>query len=466
MKLIKHPWLFLLLSFAITIAVKIPHLSLPFFLDEAYSYYRAILEMVKTGPGILPGALPLDSSKGHPLFFYFISSLWIKYLSGESIFLIRILPLIISLLALYIFHRFAKRHTSIALANIAVLFLAIQSLFLAQASLLLPEVLLFCFFMLCFDHFLSGNYRWYALFGSLMILTKETGAVFLFIFGVSYLVENYKNHNSSRFRKELALLSMPAFVYVLFLILHYLKFGVFFYSEHLGYITVEFSKVILKFNSATSVLFLKHGRNLLFFSGILALAYLLIRRINIENKKFLLITFVTLLLFIAFSIINFYTYRYMLPVMGISILASLSLIRQAITRYRLVSLAYVIIIIAVSGCYTASKRGQSDSDLGYTQFLKVYKQMTEYCEQQGWYDKEIGAGFNMVMGMRDHFAGFLNTKKNFRMHHLPGIKGRDFILYDSTCWPYEMPQEERKKLELVKRFEYKKHWGEIYKVRE
>lgn len=466
MKILKHPWLFLLLSFAITIIIKIPHLGLPFFNDETYSYYPAILEMVKNGPGILPGTISLTASKGHPLFFYFLASIWVKFIAGNSIVLTHVFPLIISLFSLFVFHRFARRHTSIELANIVVLLLSVQTLFLAQASLLLPEIFLFSLFILCFDSYLSGNYKLYALFGSLMMLTKETGGVFIMVFGASYLIENYNNFKTQKFWNELFLVSFPALVYGIFLILHYWEFKVFFFSEHLGYITIEKSKLLNKFNSASSTLFLKHGRNTVFFAGILSLAYLLIRRKKIKNKRLLILSFFILISFFVFTILNFYIYRYVLPVMGIMLLASLVLVQQIKTKYRLINIGYLLLIFTVTIFYTSTKRGQSDADLGYTQFLPVHIQMIEYCEQQGWYDKEFGAGYNMVMSMRDHYAGYLHTGKNFHMHHLPGIKDRDFIIYDSTCWPYEMPPEESSKLELVKRFQYKKHWGNIYKIKE
>lgn len=465
MKLLKHPWIFLLLSFVITIIVKIPHLGLPLFFDETYSYYPAIQEMAKTGPSMLPGAIPLIMSKGHPLLFYFLASLWMKYIAGNSILLMHVFPLIISLFTLFTFHRFARRHTNITLANIAAILLSIQSLFLAQASLVLPEILLFSLFMLSFDCYLSNNYKLYALFGSLMMLTKETAAVFVFGFGLVYLVENFSAWKTRKFWTEILLLSIPAIVYGIFLLLHYLKFGVFFFSEHLGYITVDGSRLLYKLKSATSTLFLKHGRNTIIFAALISIAYLLFRKKKIAHKRLLVISLSIVILFLIFTITNFFVYRYVFPVMGIILLAALVLIQQAKTKYWLINAGYILLIFVVSIYYTSTKRGQSDVDLGYIQFLEVHKQMVEYCEHQGWYENEFGAGYNMVMSMRDHYAGYLHTEKNFHMHHLPGIKDRDFIIYDSTCWPYEMPTDERQNLKLIKRFEYKKHWGEIYEVK-
>lgn len=462
MKHLYHPWLFLLLAVVITVVVKIPHLGLPYFFDETSSYFPAVQEMAKGGPSLFPGAIPLYFSKGHPLFFYFLASLWMKYIAHDSILLMRLFPLLISLVALAVFHRFAKRHTNLLLANIAVILLSLQPLFLAQASLVLPEILLFTLFMGCFDSYLSGRYGLYALLGSLMMLTKETGAVFMGVFGLAYCIENYPIWHTKIFWKNLALMSVPVWVYLVYLLLHYLEFGTFFYAEHLGFITMDATQMVYKFNSAFSTLYLAHGRNMLFFTAILALLVLLVRKKNIAYKRFLIICTASIVFFLLFTILNFFTYRYVFPVMGIVLLASLAIIQQLKIQYQVVNIAGIILLLSVSAYYSATKRGQGDADLGYIQFVVVHQQIVSYCEQQGWYDKQLGAGSNLVMDMIQPYAHYLSTDKNFHIEHLPGIENRDFIIYDSTCYPYEMPENEKNKLTLVKRFEYKKHWGEIY----
>lgn len=463
-KLLKHPWIFLIIAFVITVSVKIPHLTLPYFFDETFSYHRAIQEMAKGTPGLLPGNIPLDLSKGHPLFFYFLGALWLKFIAGNSIPVMRIFPLLIALLALFVFHRFAKRHTNIILANVGVVILSLQSLFLAQASLVLPEILLFTLVMLCFDSYLSGNYGWYALFGSLMMMTKETGAVFIMVFGLSYLAENFRHLKTRKFWTNLFFMGIPVFVYILFIILHDLKLGYFFYPEHLGYITINPEKVRYKFQSSTWMLFLAQGRNLIFFASIIALIILLIRKQSLKFKRFLILSLSVLVAFLTFSILNFYVYRYIFPVLGISLLASLVLIQQIKLKYQWVNIAFIISVLTLSAYKTATQYGQSDADLGYVQYLVVQHEMIRYCEDQAWYDKEIGSGFNMVMSMRDRWGRCLSTDRNFKMHHLPGTENRDIIMYDSTCWPYEMPESDKKGLTLIKHFQHKQHWGDIYRV--
>jgi hypothetical protein len=462
MKYLKHSWIFLAAAWIITILIKIPHLGLPYFWDETFSYIPAIKEMAKLGPGLLPGTISLFLSKGHPLFFYFVASSWMKFVAGDSIVLMRLFPLLVSLIALLAFHNFAKHHTNLQLANFSVLLLAVQPMFLAQASLVLPEIFLFTLFILSFDKFLLKQYGWYAFIGSLMILTKETAAVFLFIFGISFLVENHREWKTSIFWRNLIYMGLPAVGYLIFLLLHYAKFGVFFFSEHLDYISFDQARLVYKFNSAISTLLLAHGRNLIFFTAIAALIILVAKKRSIRYKRFLLLTLSILVVYLVFSILNFFTYRYIFPILGISLLALLALIQQISSRIQSINIAYAACIIMVSAFYSATKRGHSDADLGYTEYLVVQQQMTRYCEQQNWYDKEFGTGANLTMGMRDNFARYLTTSKNFKTHHLPGIENRDLIIYDSTCDPYEIPDEEKSKLTLIKRFEYKKHWGEIY----
>lgn len=462
MKLLKHPWIFLIGTMILTVVVKIPHLGFPFFFDETFSYYPAILKMAELGPGLMPGDIPLILSKGHPLFFYFVASLWVKYLAGNSIVLMRIFPLIVTLISLYVFHRFARRHINILIANIGVLLLALQPLFMAQASLVLPEIFLFTLFMLCFDAYLSGNFGWYALFGSLMMLTKETGGVFIAIFGLAFIIENFKELKTKKFWTHLILMGIPVFVYGIFLILHYRKFGVFFYPEHLGYITLDPTKVLYKFSSSTSTLFLSCGKNFLFFTAVIALFILLFAKKRIEFKRYLILSLVTLIAYLIFTILNFYIYRYMLPVQGIMLLSCLVLVRQIKTKYKVLNAAFILTTVIVSTYYLSTKRGQSDVDLGYTQFLVVQQEMVQYLEKNNMYNKEIGSGFNMVMALRDRYGRYLSTDRNFKPHHLPGIKDRDIIIYDSTCWPYEMPADEKNKLKLIKHFQYKQHWGDIY----
>src|SRR4051812_16040636 len=79
------------------ILFKIPHLYLPFYWDEAWVYAPAIKIMSQQGLSMLPGAIPVEYSRGHPLFFHFLGSGWIK-LFGDNNFSVHCFALLISTL--------------------------------------------------------------------------------------------------------------------------------------------------------------------------------------------------------------------------------------------------------------------------------------------------------------------------------------------------------------------------------
>ena len=79
------------------ILFKLPHLYLPYYADEAWSYAPAIKIMAQNGPSLLPGAISADYTRGHPLLFYFLSSSWIR-LFGDSNFSLHSFALLISVL--------------------------------------------------------------------------------------------------------------------------------------------------------------------------------------------------------------------------------------------------------------------------------------------------------------------------------------------------------------------------------
>ena len=134
-------WVILLPILLILVIFKIPQLYLPAFWDEAWSYLPAIMRMAERGPSLLPDPQTAELFRGHPLFFYALVSLWIKFF-GTSFFAMRLLPLLVSMLLLIVLFYFSKKYFGRMIAATATLFLLIQAVFLAQSSMLLPEMLL------------------------------------------------------------------------------------------------------------------------------------------------------------------------------------------------------------------------------------------------------------------------------------------------------------------------------------
>ena len=112
--------------------------------------------------------------------------------------------------------------------------------------------------------------------------------------------------------------------------------------------------------------------------------------------------------------------------------------------------------------FSLTKKGKTDIDFGYVSYLPLQKEMVVFCEKQNWYDKNFATEFNMIMAMRDPFTGYHTTSKGFKIHSLPTLENIDIVILDSTGEWTELPENQKDKFSLVKRFENKNDWGEIY----
>lgn len=455
---------FLYFPLLFVIIVKIPHLSLPYFWDEAWSYFPAAYKMFKAGPGLLPGALLLSEAKGHPLFFFFITSLWMK-LVGTSVFGIHILPLIISLGTLVATYLMVKRHVNIKAANIAVLLLSVQSLFLAQATMLLPEMLISLFLVISFDFYLQKKYWFFALFASLMVMTKETAIVFT----GGFLFFHFITHIKSEARKrklisESIILSIPLIVYGVFLFLHKKAFGSFFFEDHIGYIQLNLTNTLIKLKSATGILFTRYGRNLILLAVIASLLFLWLKKKKLENAQLLSLILMQTILFLLFSSLNFYTPRYMLSILVLFMISGGVLLSQIEFRNNLIHTLIIAILVATSTIYSFTKKSNLDSNLGYVETTKIMQQMVQYCEEQKWQDMPVAASFNMIFALRDPSLGYLSGDEGFsNVKDLTHLKEASIFIFDSTS-PDALPIIDSIKNENTQETDFQTDhaWGKIY----
>jgi 4-amino-4-deoxy-L-arabinose transferase-like glycosyltransferase len=464
MNIIKHflkNYGILIVSVTFIIAIKIPHLNLPYSWDEAWSYLPAVLKMAENGPSILPASIELLDSKGHPLLFYFIISGWIK-LYTTQIWWVRIMPLLISAILPVAIYFILLKHTSKPVANTSVVLFSVQSLFLAQATLILPEVLLTLFLFVTIHYFLLNRWTLFALFATLMVLTKETGLVFAIGFGLFYFFENRHRISTKQFWIPALFLSIPVCIYGLHLLLTYKAHGTFFFNEHLNYLTLEKGKLLRVLKSSAGILFTRYGRNSISTIAILSLIIILFRKKKIDYGKILLLFIIQIILLLIFTSVNFYTYRYMLPAFPMFIGMSMILFHTTLKKPKYLYYSLNAVMIVIPLCFSLTKKGKSDIDFGYAIYLPLHKEMVEFCEKQDWDDKVFAAEFNMVLALRDPFTGYHSELKGFKTQHLPELKNADIVVLDSTGEWDDLPEDQNDKFQLIKRFENKNHWGEIY----
>jgi len=455
---------FFLLPLVFFVVLTYPRLSLPYFWDEAWSYFPAVFKMYENGPGLMPGALSLWEAKGHPLFFFFLSSSWMR-LVGTSVFWVHILPFLISLTTLGALFALVKKHAGIWAANISILLFSVQSLFLAQATFLLPEMLITLLLLFSVHFYLAKKYWLFALSASVMVLTKETSIVFIAGFLLFHLFIYLKPGKESRkYILESLLISIPILIYALFLVLHKKEFGSFFFQEHTGYIELSLTSVLRKIKMATNIVYNSYGRKFILFAVVVALGFIFIKKKKLENKNVLALLLLLSLLFIIFSAFNFYTQRYMLCILALFITITSILFIQARFKQWYLNLIIVGLVTAAPLYYTLAKKTNSDSDLGYVHVVKLHKEMVKYCEEQNWQDKPISASFNLIFCLRNPHLGYVSSNEGFsQVMNLKKYQEAEIFLNDCTSFGEETQIDSIASFSRVaKEFEREQAWGKIY----
>lgn len=455
---------FILIPILFIVIVKIPHMHLPYFWDEAWSYFPAIFKMYETGPGLLPGALPLWDAKGHPLFFFFVASGWMK-LVGTGITAMRILPLAISIGVLLSIYFMLKRHVSLRAANIATILLVVQQLFLAQAAMLLPEMMVTLFLVLSIDAYLRRKYLLYILFASAMVMTKETSIVFAGTFLLFHLFDYLKPGKLSRqYILESLLMLTPIAVYGVFLLLHKKEFGSYLFEDHVGYISLTGKAVFHKINLGIRAVCISSGKWLILVAVIFTFLIQVMTGKNISIPKISTLILLITIIFVVFSALNFYTTRYMLGMLSLFIvLAAISLSKvEGINKW--IFATFIGILAIVPLYYSLTKKSNADSDLGFVETVKVHQEMVKFMEEQGWKEKPIAASFNMIFALRDANLGYVSSKEGFsNVKNMGKFREAEIFINESTFYNYrsELDTVKQEKI-LLKRFENKHAWGEIY----
>ncbi|NQU84595.1 MAG: hypothetical protein HQ541_02425 [Mariniphaga sp.] len=456
---------YFVLPVIVFLIIKIPHLSLQFFWDEAWSYYPAVYKMFESGPGLLPGALPLNVAKGHPLFFFFLNSSWMLLVS-DNLILIKLLPLVVSTSLLIYSYYFLKKHFTLFAANIGITILSVQSLILAQATLVLPEMLVTLFLIICLDAFFSKKFLLFAISGTLMVLTKETSIVFVSMFIMFYFFKWLFNSKKGNYKfSKLIFLVIPLVMYSGYLILHYFEFESYFYKDHLGHIDIDTYVIKKKINTALHLIFTSFGRTLLSIGAIISIIFLVVKKKKIAGGNILLIILICFISFILFSSVNFFTKRYMLNLLTLFVISFSILISQIKTKYILINYIILIILAAFPLYESLTSKSNSDSDLGYVEAVKVHRNLVNYCEEQQWYDIPISASFNMIFYLRDKKLQYLKGDKAFsKISDIKKLDDAGIIVFESTMHlPPAVTDSVRKNCTLIKSFKNKHAWGEIYR---
>jgi len=457
------PWLVALL-FGL---YKIQDLSLPYFWDEAWSYFPALEAMQQTGPSLLPNAIDPQLYRGHPLLFYFLQSTWMNILPNNIIWA-KTFPLIVSVILLLTAYKFSVKHFNKKVGLLSITLLCIQPVFLAQSSLLLPEVLLSLFTILSLNAFLSKQKFHTILWVTCALYTKESALVLglsLIIWQLVLVLLTKENTSRKQGILKSIYLLIPFGLITIFFVLQKLWIGWFFFPEHLGYINL--SESIEKANNYLGYLLIFHGRNLLTFAGIAGLFILIYKKdkqLKSKQTELLGLSFF-IFSYLAFSSLNFYSPRYLLSILPITIVIFSFLIVTAFSHKNWILTPLVLLLIVNNGYFSFFRFEPNDHTLGYRDMIQVHQQIVGKLENEAKIESKIATHFLMKFYLEKPSLGYLNSTKPFVNVNTKTDSSTQFILISNI----ETTQNLQDFLTntttlLIEREEQGNCWSELYKV--
>jgi hypothetical protein len=455
--------LFLILAF---ILFKMEAMQLPFFWDEAWAYLPAIRTMAEGNPSLMPGSFDPELYRGHPLLFYYLSSLWIKFL-GHSLPIIHLFPLFISIALLlstyFITYRFTNSFFSAFLAS---LILAIQPIFLTQSTFLLMEVLLALLVVWSFWFYFTKRWVAFIIFVSLALWTKESAYCLLPTFFLAAILEwYYKKITTKHFLIIFSKLAIAFLIGFSFFISQKIKLGWYFFPLHTG--MINFNDFGDKLLGCIKIFFIEQGR---IYFVILAIG-LVFYQFKFNNLKYInvlkieLIAFAIFFIFFAvFTSINFFSARYLFTVIPLIAIMLSVLIGNC---YKIVITCFILLFIAILGLFLINNSIKSkrilDVELSYISFLKAQVKLTNYIVSINSVKGKTYAPFLMFVNLTNPYAGFVNNGlKNITLN----INDSNNIYYINS--PNETSKEldsmiTNNKIHLIKLFEFEQVKLELYK---
>lgn len=464
-------WHFLILTLGaiLFLGFQLTMINRPYYWDEAWSYASAVKAMYESGPSLMPGAIHEYLYRGHPTFFYFFTTLWMKVF-GPSLVSVHSFFVLISVLLIFCIFFIGKSLFNKTTGLLAALMLMVTPMFIAQAGFLLPEVLLALLTVLTFWAYLKKKIVAELFFGSILALTKETGLLLIFVILLFEFISAIKALPKSKKWfipfKPLFLHAIPVFVALTFYLVQKIKMGWFFYPEHVGMMTFNLEVSLAKLEMITRLLLKKQGRNILTILSIAGIIYLVAKKKLPENeKRFLLLSVVFIFAYLVFSAFNFFTNRYLLSLFPIFFLSAALILTRLFEKQVYTSLLVTIIFAGISLKATIKDDSLGDDNLGFQHMVKVHQEAVKFSEEAEWQQKKIQTHFLMVYNLREPFMGYITRGKAFKhVNAFNEIDNADVVIISAI----EAQPEIQTRLKpgggfnLAKRFESKNAWCEIY----
>jgi Dolichyl-phosphate-mannose-protein mannosyltransferase len=443
------------------VAMRLPYLHALFYWDESWVYAPATIAMKTHGASLLPGAIDVSLSRGHPMLFPALFALWMS-LFGTSHLAMHCGALVIAMSLLITVYEVCLSWFGARAALIGTILVATHFVFFADSTSVLPDVLisllaLTSIHFYCRDKFLPATISM-----SLLFFSKESTLVIGLVAGIDALLSFAKKNLPFAIAvKRCVTVAIPSVLIAGFFVMQKSKYGWFFYPEHTGDINIDPGHTFYWLRKAIDIVFIDENEYWIYLALLVVCIVVAIRQKNIRYAIiamaigaatllrpsvpcteleisalllafFLSLTFMAqcfdgavsakrpLLLFVAitvaylyFSSINFFEGRYLMPVVVLSLIFAAALFDGMLsTLPKVYSPTVIVLLIGMRALYLAYDPNNV-LKMPYER-MDVQEAMVSYLERHQLYDSSMSVGsYVNYVHLTDPRAGFLHTSQTF-----------------------------------------------------
>ena len=514
MNLFKKIIIILIITLIVFI-IKINILNQPFFWDDMGGIITPALDMFENNFCLIH---PYRNF-GHPPFLHICLALIWK-IFGYSILSSHIFIILVGVVGLYYTFRIGNDFFNFWVGLGATVLLFFNQLFFAQIGIINDSIPLLTLGIITVYYYLKDKKLLVFLFASLLVLTKETGALLIFAIFIHWFIKNistlkqtlkqeafltklqekkYPNRVESIkkiFEETIVLIKKSWFLTgpIIFLLLwftfHQIKLGWFLrvdliYHQTDFWMNLNKNFIINFYYDFTNNNINKFNFILLFFIIINIVKY----RIKIlkTTSLFFLIIFLYLVLFSFTDDLP----RYFTVILPFFYIISSEAVYSIYKKIKFNNIFFVFTILLCSFIFSLNYQGDRigpgfklDSNLEYNDFIYVSKQATDYIEKK-YSNNNIVTYWPMTDQLNEPKFGYISKKinritdttENFRSYIVPSVDAMEefnpnsILITDDTIFYYTFPPNnffvkiiENKNIEIIKIFKKNNKSSILFKI--
>lgn len=506
---ISTSYLFFIYLFSWSV-LRVFYLDFAFYWDEAWVYAPALRVMSELGPSIMPDAIPEFYSRGHPLLFHFLGGIWLK-IFGTSYISFHSYALSISILFLLATYTTLKEWSNEKVALISVILLSFNKTFFAEASTVQPEVMVALFTILSLRYFILNNNVLYILFTSLLLLTKESGIILPFAIATYHLANVTlirKSNDYKAIAKQLVIILLPLLTFGVFLLTTYFYKGWFLFPEHTNMIVLEARYSIDRIKELFKLIC--DADNRFWITGIMAIGILISKKNKIESllaliggilgiylivyesktaqfiellglillvvslysiykfyiketiihqHNILLILVLFTVMYMLFTVMNFYTVRYLITIFPFLYFFAVLLLHETFGSNR--NLYFIVLIFILVKTIPLNFNGKIPNSLAnQNDYITVRNKLVQDLENRAIFNEKIAVpDYVIARILQDKNIGFLHSDKVFTNLDWNIETSRFTIINNYDQYPEILKSD---KFKLLVKFEKGINWIEVW----